>query len=95
MYRRSLPQLSDAIFLTDSGIETDLIFRGGFELPEFAAFVLLDDEAGDVGLREYFLTARGCRSQAWIRAHSRGADMAGQSRMGRSAGLFTRTTSKH
>ena len=54
-YRSALPQLSDATFLTDSGIETDLIFNAGFELPEFAAFVLLDDGAGYVELREYLL----------------------------------------
>ncbi len=53
--RATLPQVSDALFLTDSGIETDLIFNGGWELPEFAAFVLLDDPAGCVALREYFL----------------------------------------
>jgi len=55
MFRAALPQLADALFLTDSGIETDLIFNGGWELPEFAAFVLLDDPAGYVALREYFL----------------------------------------
>jgi S-methylmethionine-dependent homocysteine/selenocysteine methylase len=55
MYRRNLPQLSDQVFLTDSGIETDLIFNGGWELPEFAAFVLLDDAAGYAALRDYFL----------------------------------------
>jgi S-methylmethionine-dependent homocysteine/selenocysteine methylase len=55
MYRRNLPQLSDEVFLTDSGIETDLTFNGGWSLPEFAAFVLLDDPAGCVALREYFL----------------------------------------
>ena len=54
-FRAALPQLADALFLTDSGIETDLIFNGGWELPEFAAFVLLDDPAGYVALREYFL----------------------------------------
>jgi S-methylmethionine-dependent homocysteine/selenocysteine methylase len=54
MYRSNLPQLSEQVFLTDSGIETDLIFNGGWELPEFAAFVLLDDPAGCVALREYF-----------------------------------------
>jgi S-methylmethionine-dependent homocysteine/selenocysteine methylase len=54
-YRATLPQLSDALFLTDSGIETDLIFNGGWELPDFAAFVLLDDPAGSVALREFFL----------------------------------------
>ena len=50
-----MPQLSDAMFLTDSGIETDLIFNGGWELPEFAAFVLLDDPGGYVALRDYFV----------------------------------------
>ena len=55
LYRAALPQLADALFLTDSGIETDLIFNRGWELPEFAAFVLLDDPAGYVALREYFL----------------------------------------
>ena len=50
----SLPQLGESLFLTDSGIETDLIEHGGFDLPEFAAFVLLDDERGRAALRAYF-----------------------------------------
>jgi homocysteine S-methyltransferase len=54
MYRDALPQLGGEIFLTDSGLETDLIFHGGFELPEFAAFVLLDDAAGTAALDAYF-----------------------------------------
>jgi S-methylmethionine-dependent homocysteine/selenocysteine methylase len=54
-HRAALPQVSDVVFLTDSGIETDLIFNGGWELPQFAAFVLLDDPAGCVALRDYFL----------------------------------------
>ncbi|MDA8319997.1 MAG: homocysteine S-methyltransferase family protein [Actinomycetota bacterium] len=49
-----LPQLGEGLFLTDSGIETDLIEHGGFDLPEFAAFVLLDDERGREALRTYF-----------------------------------------
>lgn len=49
-----LPQLADALFLTDSGIETDLIFNGGFDLPEFAAFTLLDEPAGIAALQQYF-----------------------------------------
>jgi homocysteine S-methyltransferase len=32
--------------LADAGIETDLIFHHGIDLPEFAAFVLLDDDPG-------------------------------------------------
>src|SRR5450432_3326176 len=55
MYRSALPQLSDALFLTDSGLETDLIFNGGWELPEFASFVLLDDRAGYAAVEQYFL----------------------------------------
>ena len=54
MYRHALPQLSDGIFLTDSGLETDLIFNGGFDLPDFAAFVLLDDAIGTAALDAYF-----------------------------------------
>jgi homocysteine S-methyltransferase len=66
MYRNTLPQLSGEVFLTDSGIETDLIFNGGFELPEFAAFVLIDDVRGRAALEEYFqrhveiAVRRGC-----------------------------------
>ena len=49
-----LPQLSDATFVTDGGMETTLIFHQGLELPHFASFVLLDDEEGVRALREYF-----------------------------------------
>jgi S-methylmethionine-dependent homocysteine/selenocysteine methylase len=54
MYRNALPQLGDEVFLTDSGLETDLIYSGGFDLPEFAAFVLLDAAAGTAALDSYF-----------------------------------------
>jgi homocysteine S-methyltransferase len=53
-YRAGLPQVDDGVFLTDSGIETVLIFHHGYELSDFAAFVLLDDEAGVETLRGYF-----------------------------------------
>ncbi len=49
-----LPPLADTVFLTDSGLETDLIFHHGYDLPHFAAFVLLDDEAGTETLRRYY-----------------------------------------
>lgn len=54
VYRSALPQLSDDLFLTDSGLETDLVFNGGFDLPEFAAFVLLDDARGTAALDAYY-----------------------------------------
>jgi S-methylmethionine-dependent homocysteine/selenocysteine methylase len=50
-----LPQLSDATFITDGGMETTLIFHEGLELPHFASFVLLDDDEGARALRDYFL----------------------------------------
>jgi S-methylmethionine-dependent homocysteine/selenocysteine methylase len=39
---------------SDSGLETTLIFIDGFELPEFAAFVLLETSDGRDRLRDYF-----------------------------------------
>jgi S-methylmethionine-dependent homocysteine/selenocysteine methylase len=51
----ALPQLSDELFITDGGIETTLIFNRGIDLPEFAAFDLLKDDAGADELRRYFL----------------------------------------
>ncbi len=53
-YRHALPQLGGDLFLTDGGLETTLIFHESLELPEFAAFVLLDDDAGTERLRAYF-----------------------------------------
>ena len=50
----SLPQLDGPTFITDGGMETVLIFHEGLELPDFASFVLLDDEAGSEALRAYF-----------------------------------------
>jgi S-methylmethionine-dependent homocysteine/selenocysteine methylase len=54
-YRTGLPQLDDdALFLTDGGIETTLIFHQGLDLPLFAAFVLLKDDDGTEALRRYY-----------------------------------------
>ncbi|ATJ81437.1 homocysteine S-methyltransferase family protein [Halomonas beimenensis] len=53
-YRHHLPQLDGGLFLTDAGIETTLIFHEGQNLPHFAAFHLLKDEAGTEVLRDYF-----------------------------------------
>lgn len=53
-YRNNLPQLGDNLFLTDSGLETTLLFHDGIDLPYFAAFDLLKDEAGFQRLRDYY-----------------------------------------
>lgn len=54
-YRSRLPQLDEhALFMTDGGLETTLIFHEGIDLPYFAAFHLLRDEAGTDILRRYY-----------------------------------------
>jgi homocysteine S-methyltransferase len=40
--------------LTDAGLETVLVFEEGFELPQFAAFPLVDSEDGRAALRRYY-----------------------------------------
>jgi homocysteine S-methyltransferase len=52
--RPPLPQLEHRPFLTDSGLETTLIFKDGIDLPSFAAFVLLETSDGRSRLRRYF-----------------------------------------
>ncbi|MGH8658396.1 MAG: homocysteine S-methyltransferase family protein [Gammaproteobacteria bacterium] len=54
-YRNRLPQLSEALFITDGGLETTLIYHQGVELPYFAAFDLLKDDTGIETLRRYFV----------------------------------------
>ncbi len=41
-------------YVTDAGMETDLIFHHGVDLPEFAAFPLLDAPDGRRLLRDYY-----------------------------------------
>ncbi|MFS8101766.1 homocysteine S-methyltransferase family protein [Lentzea alba] len=50
----ALPQLDADLFLTDGGIETTLVFDDGIDLPDFAAFPLLDDPDGRSALVRYF-----------------------------------------
>jgi len=54
MARDRLPQLDGGLFITDGGIETTLIYHRGLELPAFAAFDLLKDDAGTDELRHYY-----------------------------------------
>ena len=49
-----LPQLDGQIFVTDGGMETDLIFHHGIDLPHFAAFPLLETAAGRDLLASYY-----------------------------------------
>ncbi|PKH42215.1 homocysteine S-methyltransferase [Nocardioides alpinus] len=49
-----LPE-TDAGWVTDGGLETDLIFHRGLDLPDFAAFPLLDADDGRAVLADYYL----------------------------------------
>ncbi len=53
-YRTALPQLNGDVFLTDAGLETDLIFNHQVEIREFAAHTLLPDPAGRAALTQYY-----------------------------------------
>jgi homocysteine S-methyltransferase len=44
----------DAIHLTDGGMETTLIYHDGIDLPDFAAFTVLADDAGRAALGRYY-----------------------------------------
>ncbi len=57
VYRDVMPApllLGGHEWVTDGGLETDLIFLKGVDLPEFAAFPLVDDHAGRALLTSYF-----------------------------------------
>ncbi len=51
---RTLPHLSDRLFMTDGGLETTLIFHDCMELPAFASFALLESKAGTQRLIDYY-----------------------------------------
>ena len=55
-YRARCRSSSGGLFLTDGGIETTLIFHEGLELPDFAAFHLLQTPGRRAALRKYFRT---------------------------------------
>lgn len=52
-YRHDLPQLGPEFFLTDGGLETFLYFQQGIDLPEFAAFPLLETLEGRAEIARY------------------------------------------
>jgi homocysteine S-methyltransferase len=53
-YRTALPQLGEGIFVSYTGMETDLIFNRGIDLPGFASYPLLETEEGRETLRGYY-----------------------------------------
>ena len=69
-------------YVTDGGLETDLIFHHGVDLPEFAAFPLVDDEHGREVLTRYYDGYADVAAKAGVGLTPRGADLAGQPRLG-------------
>ena len=53
LYRTQLPQLTGGLFLTDAGLEADLIFNHKIEIRGFAAHTLLPDNVGRAALARY------------------------------------------
>ena len=53
-YRTALPQLGEGVFLCYTGMETDLIFNRGVDLPSFASYPLLETEEGRDTLGDYY-----------------------------------------
>src|ERR687894_455965 len=49
----NLPQL-ERLFLTDAGLESDMIFNRGIDLPCFASIMLLNTDDGRSALDRYF-----------------------------------------
>ena len=52
--RDRLPQVHGQLMLTDSGVETDVIFGAGRDLPSFALFPLVADDDGRAILERYY-----------------------------------------
>ena len=65
-YRDALPQLAHRPFLTDTGLETTLVFHDGYELPHFAAVTLLREQAGRARLDRYFLEHAQVAAQSGV-----------------------------
>jgi len=53
-YRYNLPQLGNDIFACYTGIDTDLIYNRGIDLPGFASYPLLSTVEGKKILRNYY-----------------------------------------
>lgn len=62
-FNTPLPQQQGGLFLTDGGMETTLVFHEGIDLPCFAAFDLLKDEAGVAILKDYYDRYAGLAKQ--------------------------------
>lgn len=78
------------VFVTDGGLETDLMFHHGIDLPEFAAFPLLDTDSGTSALARYFdgyaTVARAVGAGLLLESPTWRANLDWGARLGRSPG---------
>jgi len=83
LHRSNLPQMSGGFFLAYTGMETDLLFNKGFDLPGFASYPLLETDKGRAALRgSYESLIDTCQDAAmgvilesptWVANRDRGA----------------------
>ena len=76
--------------VTDGGLETDLIFNHGVDLPEFAAFPLVRERPGARPAQPVLRRVRRDRRARRRGTSSRDANVAGQPRLGSSSSATTR-----
>jgi len=84
-YRDNLPQLGNDIFACYTGIDTDIIYNRGIDLPGFASYPLLSTLEGKNILREYYFNLAALArelgvavifdSVTWVANRDRGADL--------------------
>ena len=79
-------------WVTDGGLETDLIFHRGMDLPDFASFPLLDDPGRPRGARRLLPRVRRRGGAGRCRAAPRDPDLAGEHRLGCAARVRRRRT---
>jgi len=65
MQHRPLPQLQQ-LFLTDGGLETDMIFSRGVDLPFFASITMLQSTEGRELLKAYFRSYLGIAAERGV-----------------------------
>jgi S-methylmethionine-dependent homocysteine/selenocysteine methylase len=89
-----LPQLHGRPMVTDAGMETDLIFHHGVDLPHFAAFPLLEGPAGRALLEDYYdcyaAIARGAGAGLMLESPTWRANPGWGARLGYSQADLTR-----
>lgn len=88
------PRKPGLIYLTEAGTETDVLYKWGFELPEFAMFTLLGDPEADKVIdalfRRYFEVAAKHGAGMLLNAHDYRASPDWATKLGYSAEDLTR-----